>query len=281
MDKQYERARMAFMFGKFDFAYGVWKEQAARGHADSQASLAWMYQTGLGTKKDLVSAFTLYQEAANQNHPIAQNNLGVLYEKGWGVRKNAELATKWYREAAEWGYSYGQYNYGQALLAGSGTKHNRDEGIYWIELAALQGVKDAQATLAKLTVNAPSPLHQASKALSDKANKRDVQSPERAVTLRRERWVLAQSPRYYTIELMSAATELTVLQYVFHNSIDGTLAYVKHKTTDAQKPLYTLLLGNFSSYQEASQQIKDLPEAAQGSKPIVRRFAEIQELLEK
>lgn len=273
-DAQYERARLAFMFGKFEFSYGIWKEQAELGHADSQASLAWIYQTGNGTKKDLKAALYWYQQAAEQNHAIAQNNLGVLYEKGWGTARNLKAAAKWYRESAESGYSYGQYNLGQALLTGRGLARNRNEGIYWIELAALQGVTDAQQVLAKLTKQKSPSSHKA----AAKPRQAETQEPDHAVTMRREGWVTAQDPRHYTIELLSASKEETILQYVFHNKLIGTLAYIKYSTAKDAKTRYSLLLGNYSNYQDANDALLDLPENVRTNKPFIRRFADLQAL---
>ena len=274
-DAQYERARLAFMFGKFEFSYDIWKDLARAGHADAQASLAWTYQTGNGAKKNLKSAFYWYTQAAQQNHAIAQNNLGVLYEKGWGTSRDMTNAAKWYRESAEWGYSYGQYNLGQALLRGRGVKRNRNEGIYWTELAALQGVGDAKTALAKLSGKRTPESHKKNNTAKTKG------SDHNAVAMRRERWVNAQKPRSYTIELLSSAKEETIVQYVFHNKLSGTLAYIKHTGPKDRKTRYKLLLGVYTSYEEATQALENLSDKVRGNKPFVRRFAELQSLLEK
>lgn len=263
-DEEYQRARMAFMFGKYEFAYGIWKDQASRGHADSQTSLGWMYQTGKGVKQDRKQAYEWYLKAAGKHHPVAQNNLGVLYEKGWGVKKSRRLATQWYKESAEWGYSYGQYNFGLALLQGSGIKRDRKQAHYWLELAALQGVKDARTVLAAQSSGG-----------SDSLIQENPPSEAEAVALRREGWVGLQHPRRYTIQLMVSDSEQALLRFVFHNKIPGRLAYIQ-----TAKKKYVLLKGSFDNYQEANNSLKALPEKVRRNKPFIRRFAKVQALLD-
>ncbi|WP_455202415.1 tetratricopeptide repeat protein, partial [Kaarinaea lacus] len=115
-DDQYSNGRMAFLFGQYKAAYDIWLPLAEDGYAKAQATIAWMYHTGKGVKKDLTAAFEWYEKAAKQNHPIAQNNVGVFYEQGLSVGKSSSKAAKWYRESAEWGYPYAQYNLGTLYL---------------------------------------------------------------------------------------------------------------------------------------------------------------------
>lgn len=263
-DEEYRRARMAFMFGKYDFAYGIWKSLALAAHADSQTSLGWMFQTGKGVEADYKQAYEWYLKATEQNHPVAQNNLGVLYEKGWGVKRDRNLAAKWYKESAEWGYPYGQYNYGLALLNGNGVKKDRKEALYWLELSALQGIKDARNLLAE----------QASSAHRDSLIPESTATEDEAVTLRRAGWVRMQHPRRYTVQILRSKNEQSLLQYVFHNRLRGRLAYAA-----TAKGVFLLLYGSFENYQDAKTALKALPQAVQDSKPFIRRFAKIHELM--
>lgn len=273
-DEDFSRARMAFLFGKYQFSYGIWKELAQAGHPDSQASLGWMYQTGKGVKKNRAISLKWYRKAAAQNHPIAQNNLGVLYEQGWGVKKNPKFAVRWYRESAEWGYSYGQHNLGVALYYGRGIKKNKQEGIFWLDLAAMQGVKEADVLLSKLIKNRKPAHHQAKGKSATKAK-----DPDAPVALRKRSWIVAKNPRHYTIQLMSAQKEQSVFQFVFHNRLTGRLAYAQMPPKGNKAGLYTLIFGDFASFEEAKTALGNLPESVQNSKPLVRRFAKIQDML--
>ena len=59
-------------------------------------SLGFMYEKGLGVKKDLTKAVRCYQEAANRNDGRAQMNLGRMYRDGLGVQQNLVEAYKWF-----------------------------------------------------------------------------------------------------------------------------------------------------------------------------------------
>ena len=152
--KAFKHGRMAFLFGNYKYAYKIWKPLAFQGYAKAQATLAWMYHTGKGVKKDMAIARSWYEKAAAQNDPIALNNLGVFYEQGLGIPKNLEKAAHWYKESAEWGYSYAQYNLGNMYRTGRGIKKNINRAIYWLQLAALQGVSQAQDELDALARHA-------------------------------------------------------------------------------------------------------------------------------
>ena len=150
MEIKYQRARMAFLFGNYEYAYRLWEPLAYEGYTRAQATLAWMFHTGKGVKKNMKRALAWYQVAAENDHVIAQNNLGVFYEQGIEVRKNYQKAALWYQKAAEVGYSYAQYNLGVLYLEGKGVKKNKDEAIYWLQIASLQGVKQAISLLEHL-----------------------------------------------------------------------------------------------------------------------------------
>lgn len=53
------------------------QREAQEGDPDSQYSLAYIYENGLGVPKDESKALELYQKAANQGQPAAQTNLDV------------------------------------------------------------------------------------------------------------------------------------------------------------------------------------------------------------
>lgn len=150
-EQTYQRGRMAFLFGNYEFAFKMWEPLAKKGYARAQATLGWMYHIGKGVKKNLKTALKWYIKAAKQEHVIAQNNLGVFHEQGLGGRKkNSRLAAKWYRQAAEVGYAFAQYNLGKLYQQGNGVKKDIDEAIFWLQIAALQGVEQAQSELEKI-----------------------------------------------------------------------------------------------------------------------------------
>ncbi len=74
---------------------------AARGDADAQYRLGYMYGTGQGVPKDDGKAVGWYRKAAGQGHARAQYNLGVAYANGTGVIRNKETAAEWFFEAGQ------------------------------------------------------------------------------------------------------------------------------------------------------------------------------------
>jgi TPR repeat protein len=179
-EQTYQRGRMAFLFGNYEFALKMWEPLAKKGYAKAQATLGWMYHTGKGVKKNLKKATKWYFRAAKQEHVIAQNNLGVFHEQGLGgTKKNSRLAAKWYREAAEVGYAFAQYNLGKLYQQGNGVKKDIDEAIFWLQIAALQGVEQAQSELEKINKHLMVKRRK-SKKLQWKKNKvNQVQKPKR------------------------------------------------------------------------------------------------------
>ena len=149
-EAQYRQGQVAYFFGERGKAFIIWKALAEKGHAQSQASLAWMYYAGLGTEKNLQKAFEFYQKAAEKNNAIAQNNLGTMYENGVFVKKDLAKASALYKLSAENGYRFGEFNYANALLAGWGGKIDKQSARIWYQKAADQDVPQAKDKLAKM-----------------------------------------------------------------------------------------------------------------------------------
>ncbi len=81
-------------------ALNVWLESAKGGDAKSQVYVGEIFEKGLGTLPDHVSAAAWYKKAADQGDSRGAINLGYLYEKGLGVKKNTITALNWYRKAS-------------------------------------------------------------------------------------------------------------------------------------------------------------------------------------
>jgi TPR repeat protein len=74
--------------------------RAARGDANAQAQLGFMYEYGRGVPQDYQLAVRWYLSAAVQGQPNAQFELGLLYDKGHGVPASSTVAYKWLNLAA-------------------------------------------------------------------------------------------------------------------------------------------------------------------------------------
>ena len=113
----------------------------------AQYLLGYMYQNGLGIKKDLKESLNWYTKAAEQGNAFAQNNLGVAYFNGNGVTKDYKQSVIWYTKAAEQGNADAQNNLGNAFYNGNGVVQNYKQAFKWYTKAAQQGLDSAQSNL--------------------------------------------------------------------------------------------------------------------------------------
>ena len=273
-EKEYNKARMAFLFDHYDVALKIWLPMAENGYAKAQATIAWMYHTGKGLNQDYKKAYEWYLKAANQGHSIAMNNIGVLFENGWGVKKNYADAVKWYRDAAELGYSYAQYNLGLMLLNGKGAKKDKTKATYWLGLASLQGVKQAQELVNNDHAKPPSSASQPS-SMFRHGTKSSKDKSHMNIGIKRDSWLLAQNPEYYTLELFHSEEENALLRYIHHNGITGAVAYFKIKAKNGKEE-FSLVYGTFSTYENAEKKLKTLPPEMTKWTPWIRKFSQIQ-----
>jgi len=148
---QYKMGQTSYFFGEHARAFEIWLPLAEKNYAEAQASIGWLYQSGLGVEQDVKKAMHYYLLASKQNHATAQNNLGVLYENGMGVESDLMKAREWYKKSAEQGYRFGEFNYANFLLDGLGGSKDVVEAISWYRKSADQNVKAAKEKLAELT----------------------------------------------------------------------------------------------------------------------------------
>ena len=102
------------------------------GYDDTKAQycLGFMYEKGLGGKKDLSEAKIQYLSAAQGGNAQAQYTLGSLYERGEGFEKNIEEAEKWYLKAACGGEIKATYALVSLYARGWLTKENQRSDEY-------------------------------------------------------------------------------------------------------------------------------------------------------
>ncbi|WP_455210937.1 SPOR domain-containing protein [Kaarinaea lacus] len=276
-DAEYQRARMAFLFGNYEYAYRIWEPLAYQGYPKAQATVAWMFHSGKGVTKNMKRALAWYRVAADNDHAIAQNNLGVFYEQGIEVRKSYRSAAKWYKKAAEVGYPYAQYNLGVLYLEGKGVKKNKDEAIYWLQIASLQGVKQADQLLEKLghQAAAKSQTHQA------KPKKRYHGAPlpsDKLAETKDSSWIAAQNPEHYTLHL-AGSYDLASLMSVAQ-SIPNQSEVAFYEVNFKGQSWFTLIYGEYEDAQLAKKALQKLPADIKKWSPLVRKFSDMQKTLE-
>ena len=97
-------------------------------------------------KKEYKKAFDTFFKVA-QDGMVAKYNLGFMYEMGLGVKKDIKKAISFYKLSANDGYSLAQNILANAYLKGIGVKQNINLAITYYKLAAKQGNKAALSSL--------------------------------------------------------------------------------------------------------------------------------------
>lgn len=122
------------------------------GNADKLKFSAQKYYWGKGVKQDFSKALELYLQAAKQGDNEAKYIAGGMFYKGLGTRKNLHTAFKLLYGAALQGNStlQSQKILGQFFLTGHGVPRNYSEAKKWYTLAAQNGDPEAQSELAFL-----------------------------------------------------------------------------------------------------------------------------------
>lgn len=100
----FSKGLAAYRDGDFKTAYRHWHPLAAKGEAESQTRLGYLFEHGKGIDRNYDEAVAWYRKAAEQGEPAAQFNLGVMYRKGRGVSKDDKVARSWYEKAARQGH---------------------------------------------------------------------------------------------------------------------------------------------------------------------------------
>lgn len=75
------------------------KNAAQRGHVGAVFEVAFQFERGIGTERDVKRAIRLYRLAAQSNHLNAQYNLAVLLSNGGGVEPDLPQAYFWAKAA--------------------------------------------------------------------------------------------------------------------------------------------------------------------------------------
>ncbi|MGQ0657676.1 MAG: SPOR domain-containing protein [Chromatiales bacterium] len=265
-----------------------WRMAADSGFAESQYSLGELYAWGVGLKKDEREAVKWYRLAADQGHTMAQYRLGVMYAAGRGVAIDYPQAYAWLRRAAGQGMPQAQYQVGRLLENGAGTTRNMKEAIRWYQVAANQGLEKAKQRLAALQARAQT-RDQAVAVNDDKRPPEETSSavagnianlPARLIEasgIGREDWIRAQPPHYFTLQLLTASSEQSVIDVINGANFGADATYFKRDLNG--RIAYTAVYGVFATREQANDALATLPSAMRKSKPWVRLFAEVQALL--
>ena len=265
-----------------------WWEMAANGgQVDAQFNLGLMYFRGLSISADDKRAVELFSLAANQGHGHGQYSLAVMYAFGRGVEKDYSVAMDWFRKSAEQGIGQAQFNLGVFYENGYGVDKDIEIARGWYEKAAAQGTKEAEnklasldsaVTLSETEAEAPVEIEHPAEAESTASIASEYVSSDIVVDgMKREAWVLSQSPDHYSLQIGSVTREDKMINFLKNNRVSNDAAYIRVVIKGVTR--YNALYGVYENYSDATAAIENLPASLRKVKPWVRSFRMIQQLL--
>ena len=147
-EEPYLAAQRSFDKKRFTEAFALYEDLAKAGDPRCQVLVGWMYNEGLGVKRDKEKAVNWFERAASMG-----SKEGAFY-----CGKSA-LAFGQYREALSWFHKAAVQEYGPALLwlglsyvRGLGVSIDFDKGVKYLERAAATGNLPARRELALLMI---------------------------------------------------------------------------------------------------------------------------------
>ncbi len=98
-----------------------------------------------------------------------------------------------------------------------------------------------------------------------------------AAKTRDEAWIWTQSPSDYTLQLVALSTESSIRAYIKKHQLNSQAVYFKFIKNG--KLLYVLIYGSYSDKASATKALQSLKNKVTGSKPWLRRFADIHAMM--
>ncbi len=141
-DKAYENNEYAEAFRYYTRAYDVEIAKGAR-------MIGYMYDHGLGIKRNDKQALEWYLKAAEMGDADAQMMCAVCYQLGYGGKVNLEKSYRWMSRAADNGNVNAMKQCGKMCASGTGTEKDESEEYFWYEMAADANDAEAQYMLGR------------------------------------------------------------------------------------------------------------------------------------
>lgn len=133
-----------------DLDFNHFHNKAAKGNANAQYQLGFLYLNGEGVEKNAYEAVKWFRLAAEQGYLPAIYYLGLCYSDGEGVNQDKEESVFWLQKAAIAGYDKAQYSLALMYEEGEGVEVDFEEAEYWYSKAAEQDNEDAIIALGDL-----------------------------------------------------------------------------------------------------------------------------------
>lgn len=103
-DEAFLRAETAHASGDYLQAANIWQRLADDNDIVSRTRLAWLYEKGLGVKRDLKHAAKLFRQSAIDGDADAQYALAVMLQTGKGQVQDIKESKLWLQSAADLGH---------------------------------------------------------------------------------------------------------------------------------------------------------------------------------
>jgi len=139
--------------GNKEEAIKWFRKSAEQGYCHAQFYLAYFYERGFGSDKNIEKsdywykkAFKSYKKQALKGDDYSQVYIATSYQRGNGVKQNEAKAINWYKKAMKQGNRKAIYRIG-TIYAGSSELKNEKKAIKYIKLAAEKGYLMAQMCL--------------------------------------------------------------------------------------------------------------------------------------
>jgi len=140
----------AYKTGDYKTALREFKKLAEAGNPNAQFSLAVLYLSGRGVKRDVAQAIDWHRKAAAQGLASAEHGLGVFYYQGMGVEQDYAEALKWFKRAATKGFAESEFNLAVMYFNRQGVSRDDIEVVKWVTLAAARKFAPAQFRMGQM-----------------------------------------------------------------------------------------------------------------------------------
>ena len=125
-------------------AFRSFRPLAEEGNPEAQNNLGFLYQHGLGVKRNYSLALNWYTRSANQELAEAQHNLGMLIYLGHGVSQDFRLARRYFQKASDQNLGAASYMVGLIHFKGEGFQKNDGQARRYFAKAAREGDANGQ-----------------------------------------------------------------------------------------------------------------------------------------
>lgn len=124
-----------------------WRKKAAdQGYEPALDDLAFNYEEGIGTSKNLGKAANCYKLLAEKGDVSSMLHLAEIYSQLGKGRQ----AFGWYKKAAEQNDEFAMFNIGDCCFEGFGVKQDYQEALSWFRKAAELGSNTAKFRIGKM-----------------------------------------------------------------------------------------------------------------------------------